>query len=306
MLATCGRCVLPLLPSLQQPAPSRHLAASSSINISSFEEGLSRVMYVAGALEHMSLPGSPLSIHVIIPKEPPYVQFFLGYLARQLEVCRNSSCAVEMRSWVPTLFLVTAPRVDAQASESRTSISGWAPVKNRNRELDTWLSAGFSYELSRAEWPWIFEKGDRPALIISRLKALEVLISLKLFFCDIPGRGRTQIQVVPTWTDNRGNGSALNKLMSTRFPSSAVVMELSGYLKRMSAKAVVEWAPRSQNYVTDALANGLTSGFDPACCLFVVVCCCCCFVLLCAVCCVLLVVVTGCPWLFVVVCWCIV
>ena len=73
--------------------------------------------------------------------------------------------------------------------------------------------------------------------------------------------------MVPTWTDNRENGSALNKLMSTKFPSSAVVMELSCYLKRMAAKASVEWAPRSTNYEADALANGyqtVTDSFDPS------------------------------------------
>ena len=48
--------------------------------------------------------------------------------------------------------------------------------------------------------------------------------------------------MVPTWTDNRVNGSALNKLMSTKFPSIAVVMELSCHLKRMAAKASVKWA----------------------------------------------------------------
>ena len=47
----------------------------------------------------------------------------------------------------------------------------------------------------------------------------------------------------------RGNGSALNKLMSTRFPSSA---------------ALVEWAPpRESNKEADALANGVTDGFNP-------------------------------------------
>ena len=70
--------------------------------------------------------------------------------------------------------------------------------------------------------------------------------------------------MVPTWTDNRGNGWALNKLMWTKFPSSAVVMELSCYLKRMAAKASVEWAPRSANYEADALANGVTCSFDPS------------------------------------------
>ena len=32
--------------------------------------------------------------------------------------------------------------------------------------------------------------------------------------------GRTKIQVAATWTDNRGNGSALDKLMTTRSPST--------------------------------------------------------------------------------------
>ena len=57
---------------------------------------------------------------------------------------------------------------------------------------------------------------------------------------DFPGGGRTWIHVVvSTWTDNSGNGSALNKLKSTRCPSSVVMMELSCFLKRMSAKAMV-------------------------------------------------------------------
>ena len=41
-------------------------------------------------------------------------------------------------------------------------------------------------------------------------------------------------------------------------------MELSCYLKRMSAKASVEWAPRTANYEADSFANGETHGFDPS------------------------------------------
>ena len=70
--------------------------------------------------------------------------------------------------------------------------------------------------------------------------------------------------MVRTWTDNRGNWSALNKLMSTKFPSSVFVVELTCYLKRMAAKASVEWAPRLANYEADPLANGITGSFDPS------------------------------------------
>ena len=72
-------------------------------------------------------------------------------------------------------------------------------------ELDPWLSPWFSHELTRQDWPWLYERGNRPSLVISTLEALAVLFSLKLFFGDEPKKGRTKVQVVPTWTDNRGN-----------------------------------------------------------------------------------------------------
>ena len=71
------------------------------------------------------------------------------------------------------------------------------------------------------------------------------------------------INLVPTWTDNRGNGSALNKLMSTRYPASALLMELASHMKHEKMKASVSWAPREVNREADRLANGDTTGFDP-------------------------------------------
>ena len=44
--------------------------------------------------------------------------------------------------------------------------------------------------------------------------------------------------------------------------SLSLVMELFCCLKRMSAKASVEWAPRTANYEADSLANGEYYGFD--------------------------------------------
>ena len=59
-------------------------------------------------------------------------------------------------------------------------------------------------------------------------------------------------------------GSALNKLMSTKFPSSALLMELSVFLKKSKKKAPVEWAPRESNKEADALANGVTDVSTPS------------------------------------------
>ena len=72
-----------------------------------------------------------------------------------------------------------------------------------------------------------------------------------------------KVQVMPTWTDNRGNGEALTKLMSTRYPLNALLMEMSAYFKHMRINVLIEWTPRTANREADALANGDTRGFDP-------------------------------------------
>ena len=49
--------------------------------------------------------------------------------------------------------------------------------------------------------------------------------------------------------------------MSTKFPSSTVLMEPAAYMKNRGLRAIVEWAPRVLNRESDRLANGVTDGF---------------------------------------------
>ena len=153
--------------------------------------------------------------------------------------------------------------MDAQASSTRTGVGGWYPARNSKGELDPWCSDWFSLEISKEDFPWIFEKGDKPSLVISTLEALAILISLKLRFGDAPDSDDTKVLIVPSITDNRGNGAVLNKLMTTRFPSSALLMEMGSYMKARGMRAIVEWAPREFNKEADQLANGVTDSFDP-------------------------------------------
>ena len=127
--------------------------------------------------------------------------------------------------------------------------------------MDPWCSDWFSLEISKEDFPWISEKGDKPSLVISTLEALAILISLKLRFGDAPDYDDTKVVIVPSITDNRGNGAVLNKLMTTRFPSSALLMEMG--MKARCMRAIVEWAPREFNNEADQLANGITDSFDP-------------------------------------------
>ena len=67
---------------------------------------------------------------------------------------------------------------------------------------------------------------------------------------------------VPTFTDNRGNGYVVNKLMTTRFPLCAIVMELAAQAELRKVRMEAEWTPRERNQEADDLSNFLTSNFD--------------------------------------------
>ena len=183
--------------------------------------------------------------------------FILRYLAREVSLRRHYVCGSKISPAGCT------PRVDAQASDTRTGIGGWFPALDVNGSISTWESSWFSLEITREDFPWVFEKGDRPSLIISTLEALALVVALKIKFGQEPDHDEMRVLIVPSITDNRGNGAALNKLMSTKFPSSAVLMELASFMKHRGMRAIVEWAPRECNREADMLANGDTSLFNP-------------------------------------------
>ena len=99
---------------------AEEVASSHTTNTASFEEGLGRLMYVAGALEY----------------ERPFLSPLCSFLSLHQRSCEKSTSPREVFSAKPlTSSLVvsplrpwdTAPRVDAQASQDRTGIGGWAP-----------------------------------------------------------------------------------------------------------------------------------------------------------------------------------
>ena len=135
--------------------------------------------------------------------------------------------------------------MDAQASDDRTGVGGWLPYLDEQGKAVPKRSAWFSLEVCHKDFPWVFcQRGRKPSQIISTLEALAVLFSVKLFAAQQPEEQRKRVTILPTWTDNRGNGSVLNKLMTTRYPSSALVMELAAEMKKSNVKAQVEWTPR--------------------------------------------------------------
>ena len=169
-----------------------------------------------------------------VRRVPPYVSFILRYLAGEISKKRHYECGTRITS------SDCSPRVDAQASEERTGVGGWFPTRDDEGRLNPWLSSWFSFEITREEFPWVFEKGNRPSLVISTLEALAILIALKIKFGQEPDADDTRVLIAPSITDNRGNGAALIKLLSTRFPPSAVLMELASFMKARGMRTIVE------------------------------------------------------------------
>ena len=85
---------------------------------------------------------------------------------------------------------------------------------------------------------------------------------LSLHMNGDPGK---HLVVAPVLTDNQGNGHALSKLHSCRFPLAAVIMEMSEELKARAMTAEVQWAPRETNEEADALSNLQFVGFSAEC-----------------------------------------
>ena len=162
------------------------VAGSATIHMGTFEEGLGPIMFVAGALEHERPFLAPLykflTMHPrgSIRRVPPYVSFILKYLAREVSSRRHYDCGSKISPAGCT------PRVDAQASDSRTGIGGWFPALDEDGRISTWRSSWFSLEITKQDFSWVFEKGDRPSLIISTLEALALVVALKIKFGQDP------------------------------------------------------------------------------------------------------------------------
>ena len=121
------------------------VASSPTVHMGSFEEGLGRIMFVAGALEHerpflalftsfsRCIPG------ILFAHVPLYVSFILKYLSREISLKRHYDCGTKISS------VDCTPRVDAhaQASDSRTGIGGWFPALDEDGRLSTWGSSWF-------------------------------------------------------------------------------------------------------------------------------------------------------------------
>ena len=97
-------------------------------------------------------------------------------------------------------------------------------------------SPWFSEELRCEEYLGVCKKEGTASRIVASLGVLALSLPLRAFFPTLEEGVRMRVRVVPSVTNNRGNGAVLNKLMSCRFSLSAVLMEFGRKLRHSGVR----------------------------------------------------------------------
>lgn len=143
---------------------------------------------------------------------------------------------------------------DAKATETEAWIGGFLQVENGGK--GPWFS-----EQVGEDWaPWAFSKKD-PKRTIAALELLATLIAIRLW---IPER-QTNFKGTCRahgMTDNQSNTYAVSRRMSTKFPSTLLLMEMSEELEGKKCELDLEWVRRDDNQDADALTNQEYGAFD--------------------------------------------
>ena len=134
-------------------------------------------------------------------------------------------------------------------------LGGWE-VRNG---VDPREAKWFTIKITRKMAPWVFSGGE-PFRKIATLELLATLLCVLAF--PPPEKGaRNEVLTLSAGTDNLGNTMAVSKLMTTKFPLCAAMMQLASTLAKNQWRLKLGWIPRNQNYEADELSNGLTHRF---------------------------------------------
>ena len=149
-------------------------------------------------------------------------------------------------------------RVDAVADHDGISIGGWEVYGGVTTKQARW----FSVKVTRKNFPWLYAKGE-PFRTIAASELLAVTIAVLVFGPGASWAGADGRLSITGFTDNSSNAFLVDKFLSTKFPSSLVLMELAYQLYALKASLQLHWIPREQNEDADDLSKGKTDNFDP-------------------------------------------
>ena len=151
---------------------------------------------------------------------------------------------------------VTTPkelfRTDARAEGEEIWIGGWALD-----DADTRRCRWFSERLSHSNAPWLYAAGEA----YRQIAALELVATLAAVVVFGIPKGTTGTFRCSAATDNQGNSRVVARLLTTKFPLNAFLMELAAQLQCRGAELDLYWLPRLQNIEADELTNSICHRF---------------------------------------------
>ena len=103
-------------------------------------------------------------------------------------------------------------------------------------------------------------KGDTKK-VIAALELLATLIGVRLWVPDGKTKQTTRV-AIKGYTDNQSNESLLKKFMTSKFPSTLILMELAEELTFKRCELKLNWLRRDENQLADDLANEKFDSFD--------------------------------------------
>ena len=234
-------------------------AREKAVRLGELREGLGRLQFVAGPLEHLRPFLGPLYAwasggpRYAKPKLPIMILLILKFLAEELKRKRMSVSAGKVRQ-LGELF-----RLDAKAEGEEVAIGGWRCRGSKQTRDASW----FSVRLNRRNAPWAFARGEAFRTIAS-LELRGVLVSVIVLWPEEETNTEALGTVSLTCgTDNQGNSYLLDKLLTTKYPLGVVLMELAVQLSLRNAILRADWIPRLQNEEADALTNSDFRHFRP-------------------------------------------
>jgi hypothetical protein len=148
-------------------------------------------------------------------------------------------------------------RADAKATDTQAWIGGWElPGGTEVTKEARW----FALEIDRQSFPWAFSKGS-PKRTIAALELLATLMCIKLFGNSLGDR-RPRSCTLTASTDNAGNTFIVSKMLTTKYPSILVLMELVEELRLSELQLDLSWRNRDLNEEADDLTNSNFGRFD--------------------------------------------
>ena len=226
-------------------------ARERKARLGEIREGLGRLQFVAGPLEHIRPFLGPLYAWCCAgprharPSLPVMILLILRFLAVEISRRRTSPCRAR------SLEMGEIFRIDAKAEGEEVAIGGWRTCGNSPTSQAQW----FAVRLNRRNAPWAFARGEAFRTIAS-LELRGILVGIMVLMpAQLGDAGVLGSVSFTCGTDNQGNSFLLDKLMTTKYPLGVVLMEVACQLGLRNATLRANWLPRLQNEEADALTN---------------------------------------------------